>query len=134
MYIKLYFAANDQEVSEAPTTTHAVEFTLRADQNQIGSWIRLYALAEDDYEVTDTDITIQDSTAVDKWELAQDDSGSPVEQGEGEENWGDPLELGTVGDTTKVYFWIRARAVDTETPVNDVSVTLKAEGIAASTL
>lgn len=126
-YIKLFFASNDVQVSEAPTLTNAVTFTLRADQNEVGSYIKLYALADNGYIVTTTVITPTGTTAA-KWQLAPDDAGSPGTPGA----YGDPLALGTVGDTDKVYFHVRAKATDDESPANDISVTLVASGIAAA--
>ena len=52
-FIKLYFADDDTQVSESPSLTNAVEFTLRADQNEVGDPIRLYAEADAGYSVAD---------------------------------------------------------------------------------
>ncbi len=128
-YIKLFKASDDSQISEAPTTTNAVSFTLRADLNEVGSWQRLFALADTGYVVSDAEITPTGTTAA-KWQLCPDDSGDPDE--ENAEAYGATLELGEVGDTTKVYFHARAKATSDETPVNDVSVTLVASGVAAA--
>ncbi len=126
MYIKLFFTSDDVQVSAAPTTTHAVTFTLRADQNEVGTPVELYALADDGYIVDGVTITPTGTTAT-KWDLAPDSGGSPGAFGA----YGDALSLGDgIGDTTHVPFWIKAKAVDTETPTNDVSVTLVVAGIA----
>ena len=127
-YIKLFKASDDSQVSEAPTTTNAVSFTLRADQNQVGSYQRLYALADDGYACSTVVVTPTGDTAA-KWQLDSDNAGSPSGSPEA---YGDPLTLGDVGDTTKVYFHARAKATDDETPVNDVTVTLVLSGIAAA--
>lgn len=126
-YIKLFFTADDVQVSVAPTTTNAVTFTLRADENQVGDWIGLYALADSGYVISDVIVTPTGHTAA-KWQLAPDDEGDPGTP----EVYGAHLDLGTVGDTTHVPFHVRAKAVDTETPVNDVSVTLVVTGVAAA--
>jgi hypothetical protein len=127
-YIKLFFKTDDQQVSEAPATEHAVTFTLRADQNEVGSWVGLYALADDGYVVSDVTVTPTGDNAA-KWQLAEDDGGSPSGSPEA---YGDPLELGEVNDTDKSYFWVRAKATDDEEPENDVTVTLVVEGVAAA--
>ena len=127
-YIKLFFTSNDTQVSAAPTTTDAVTFTLRADTNEVGSFVSLYALADNGYSVATTVVTPTGTTAT-KWQLDSDVAGSPSGTPEA---YGDPLSLGTVGDTTHVPFHIRAKAVDTETPVNDVTVTLVVSGIASA--
>lgn len=127
-YIKLFKASDDSQVSASPTTTNAVSFTLRADQNEVGSFQRLYALADNGYVCTTVEITPTGDTAT-KWQLDSDVTGSPSGSPEA---YGDPLSLGTVDDTTKVYFHVRAKATSDETPVNDVTVTLVAGGVASA--
>jgi len=126
-YIKLFKASDDSQVSAAPTTTNAVSFTLRADLNEVGSYQKLYALADDTYVCSTVVVTPTGTTAT-KWQLAPDDGGNPGTP----EAYGAPLSLGTVNDTDKSYFHIRAKAIDSETPINDVSVTLVVSGIAAA--
>lgn len=43
-YVKIFKAADDSQVSEAPAITNAVEAVLRADEDEVGEWERLYAL------------------------------------------------------------------------------------------
>jgi hypothetical protein len=127
-YIKMFYTADDTQVSEAPTTTDAVTFTLRADQNEVGEYIGLYVLADDGYVCSAVTVTPTGTTAA-KWQLAADDEGNPSASPEA---YGAPLALGTVGDTTKVYFHVRAKATEDEEPVNDVTVTLEVDGVAAA--
>ena len=127
-YIKIFFAADDVQVSAAPTTTNAITFTLRADQNEEGTPVRLYALADSGYVVATTVVTPTGTTAT-KWALAPDAAGPAAGVFEA---YGDPHALGTVGDTDKVYFWVKAKAIDTEIPVNDVTVTMVVSGIASA--
>jgi len=125
----MFFGDDDVQVSEAPTTTNAVEFTLRADLDEVGSWVELYLKADDGYVLTDgATITPTGDTAA-KWQLAPDDSGS---QGT-PEDYGDPLVLtDPVADDAESTFWIRAKATNDEVPVNDVTVTLVVTGIASA--
>jgi hypothetical protein len=127
-YIKLFFASNDVQLSEHPTTTNAITFTLRADLNEVGTAVRLYALANSGYAVSETEVTPTGTTGI-KWELAPDAPGPAPGTWE---SYGDPLVLGAVGDSTKVYLWVRAKAVDTEEPVNDVTVTIVTSGKASA--
>ena len=127
-YIKMFRASDDQQISAAPTLTNAVSFTLRADNNEVGAFVKLYCLADDTYVCTTVVVTPTGTTAT-KWQLAADDGGNPSGTPEA---YGAALALGTVGDTSKVYFHVRAKAIDTETPVNDVSVTLEVTGVAAA--
>ncbi|MDV2988577.1 MAG: hypothetical protein P3T54_00225 [Dehalogenimonas sp.] len=127
-YIKIFKASDDSQVSASPVLTNAVTATLRADQNEIGAFEKLYALADDGYVVSTVVITPTGDNAT-KVQLDSDNAGSPSGSPEA---YGDPLSLGTVGDTTKVYFHVRMKAVDTEDPENDDSVTLEATGVAAA--
>ena len=127
-YIKLFKATDDSQISVAPTTTNAVTFTLRADTNEVGAYQKLYALADNGYVCSVVKITPTGTTAT-KWQLDSDVAGSPSGSPGA---YGAALTLGTVGDTTKVYFHIRAKAIDTETPSNDVTVTLVASGVATA--
>lgn len=127
-YIKLFRTADDVQVSEAPTTTNAVSFTLRADLNEVGNYIGLYALADNGFSVADA-VVIPMGTTATKWQLDSDVAGSPSGTPAA---YGNPLSLGTVGDTTHVPFHVRAKAIDTEAPANDVFVTLGVSGIASA--
>ncbi len=126
-YIKIYKASDNSEVSGSGVFTNSIDFTLRADLEEDDE-IRLYALADTGYVVTSTTVTPTGTSAA-KWALAPDAAGPASGTYEA---YGDPLSLGTVGDTTKVYFWAMAKATSDETPVNDTSVTLEVEGIAAA--
>ena len=126
-YIKLFFEDGDTQVSIAPTTTNAVTFTLDASTNEVGTPIQLYALADTGYSIADVVVTPTGTTAT-KWDLADDDSGSPGTW----ETYGDPLALGTVTNSAHVPFWIKAKAIDSETPTNDTSVTLVVSGVASA--
>lgn len=134
-YIKIFKASNDSEVSPPPATTNAVKYTLRADLNDIGEWIKLYLLADEGYEVSDVEVELIDNSPEPqtetnlKWQLAADNDGEPSET---PEEYGASLEISeTIGDTDEVYFWIRAKATDDESPIKDLAVTLYAHGLAA---
>jgi hypothetical protein len=120
--LKMYFASNDQLVSEAPTTTYAVSFTLRADLEANDS-VRLYAKCDTGYQATTVTVTPEGTTAT-KWQLAPDVTGSAGTY----EAAGDPLSLGTV-TTSNTFFWAKALSTSDESIGIDTSVTLKLEGI-----
>lgn len=122
--IKLYFASDDQLVTE--DNTNPIEFTLRSDLEESAE-VEVYAEADAGYQVTG--VTAQPTgTTANKWALALDSGGSA---GTYEAN-GASLSLGTVGagSGNRVNFWVRAEATDDETPVNDATVTIDLEGIA----
>ncbi len=125
-YIKL-FHNNDVQVSESPTLTNAVAVTLRADQNEVGAYEKLYALADNGYSVASGVITPTGAASA-KWQLAPDAAGNPGTP----EAYGAPLAIGSVNDTDKVYFHVRAKATDDETPNNDTTVTLVVSGVASA--
>lgn len=127
-YIKMYFAEDDTLVSPEGVFANSVDLTLRADLEETDE-VRLYAKAEAGYSVADVEV-IPVGTTASKWALAPDVAGSPATSGTYEAD-GEKIELGTV-TTTPVYFWARAKATQDEDPVNDVTVTLKLEGIASA--
>ena len=124
----MYFADNDQQVSEQGTFTHAIEFTLRADLEESDE-VRLYAETDDGYEATEVTV-VGEGTGVARWELAPDAAGSAGTY----QAASSPLSLGTVehGAGGRVFFWARASAVDTEEIGTDDTVTLKLEGVGAA--
>lgn len=122
-YIQLYKASDDSLVSESPETSNAVEISLRADLEEKKE-VRLYLKSKEGYEHNDVRVEPLGDTAI-KWSLAKDASGSSgVYGGDGQ-----VLEIGKVNDTTKTYFWIKAKSSKEELPKKDVSVSLQVTGI-----
>ena len=121
-YVTVYFASTDEPVSEAPSLDNAVRFTLRLDLNQVGEWVELYAESDAGYEILEAIVTPTGANA-DKWQLALD-TESPMA-------YGAALELGTIEDGVPTTFYARAKAIDTESPANDATVTLVVSGVAA---
>mgnify|MGYP001243074736 CR=1 FL=1 len=121
-YVTVYFADTDEPASEAPSLDNAVRFTLRLDLNQVGEWVELYAKSDEGYEILEAVVTPTGATA-ERWQLALD-TESP-------EAYGAALALGTIEDGVPTTFYVRARAVDTEVPANDATVTLVLSGDAA---
>lgn len=127
-YIKLFFAVGDSEVSESPSQLNPVAFSLRADLNEEGAPIRLYAMADVGYSVANTVVSLTGSSST-KWQFAPDATGIPGTW----ETYGNPLSLGTVGNGAgKVYFHARAKATSDETPVNDTNVIINLAGVASA--
>lgn len=127
-YIKLFKAADNTEVSPAGQFTNSIDFTLRADLEQEGA-VRLYVQADNGFSVSDTIVGPVGASAS-KWALALDNAGASGAYGA----WGAALSLAVVGAGAggRKFFWAKARATADETPVNDTSVTLNVEGIAAA--
>ena len=128
-YIKMYFASGDVQVSEAPTLTNAVAFTLRADLDEVGTPIKMYVIMDSGYVGSTVVITPTGTTAA-KWDMATHDAGE--DEPDTWSGYGAAHTIGAVNDTDKAYFWIRAKATNDETPVNDTSVTLVVGGVAAA--
>lgn len=97
---------------------------LKANTNEISAAIKLAVRCDAGHVTTgDVAVSIIDSGGVDKWSLAPDNAGAPGAFGA----WGAGLSItGPVSDVNAI-FWARARAVDTEEPVNDNSVQIRAE-------
>lgn len=122
--IKLYFASDDQLVSE--DNSNPISVTLRSDLEESEA-IRVYAQADAGFSVTGVTAQPTGSTLA-KWALAPDTAGSA---GTYEAN-GASLTLGTVGAGSggRVHFWVRAEATNDETPTTDETVTIDLEGVA----
>lgn len=131
IYMRLYFA--DGTPVENGQAGSKVLFTLRLDQNQVGTPVRLYAEADAGYEVTGvamSPVSAGGAATTEQWSFAPDNSGSAGTWA----GWGAPLTLGDVGaGSGRVHFWVRARATDDEVVMNDGTVLLRAEGIAGAT-
>ena len=122
-YIQLYKASDDSLVSESPETSNSVEISLRADLGEEKE-VRLYLKSKEGYTHNDVKVEPIGDTAV-KWSLARDASGSSDVYGEE----GKTLTIGKVNDTSKTYFWIKAKASKEELPKKDISVSLQVTGI-----
>lgn len=121
MYLSLYFAETDIEVSPPNVFTNAIEFTLRADLSEADE-VKLYAKTDDGYRVLDAQVTAEGETA-DRWAFAPDDNGAPGEY----QAWGAPFNIGTL--TNKFYFWLKARAIPGEPVRQDATVPIHLDGI-----
>jgi hypothetical protein len=127
-YIKLYFTTTSGQVEPSGDGVgEPVSFSLRADLNEIGEWIGLYALAISGYTCSGVDVVPSGTTSL-KWQLAPDDEGDPGTP----EDYGALLELGEVGNVTPIFFHTRAKATDDEEPVKDETVTLNLSGIVSA--
>jgi hypothetical protein len=126
--LKMYKASDNSLVSEAGQFGNAINFTLRADLEQQES-VRLYAMCDTGYEATEVEVE-GEGTSIARWEIAPDNDGSEGAY----QAASTPLELGTVGAGVggRVYFWVRASALDTEPIGIDNTVTFKLEGIGAA--
>lgn len=120
--LKIYFASNDVQVSEAPTETNAVEVTLRADLEESDS-VRLYAKCDAGYKATGTTVVLT-GASVARWEVAPDSTGSAGTYVAGSTG----ISLGEV-TTAATYFWVKASSLNTESIQKDVTVRVRAEGI-----
>lgn len=99
---------------------------------QEGEWIKLAVRCDSTYETVEDEarharLSIEDSTHVDKWQLAPDDAGSADEYNA--EDWGDPYDFLSKIDDTNTIFWARARVAHTEEPDNDTSVQIQVAAV-----
>lgn len=119
--LELYFAENNTPISLEGDLSNPIQFRLRLDLNEQDE-VRLYAQADEGYLISDVSVSLLPVT--DKWALGLDSNAFQA--------WGMALNLGDVGygESGRRYFWVRARATQDELVKNDISVLLRAEGIA----
>ena len=128
-YAKLFFTSGGVQVSAAPATTNPVTFTLRADQNEVGTPVGITAKADSGYTVATGCTITPTGTSAAKWALAPDSGGSAGTF----EAYGAALTLsGTMDNATGIPFWVKAKATSDETPANDTTVTLVLAGVASA--
>lgn len=121
-YLKLYFAADNSEVSPPATFINHIQFVLRADLQETDQ-VRLYVEVLEGYKVTNAQVAPQGMTT-DKWAFALDVGGEPGEYGQ----WDEPIDLGDI--VSKTYFWAKARSTNDEPAKNDSTVRVKIDGLA----
>lgn len=63
-----------------------------------------------------------------KWKVAEDDSYADAAAALASATWQDSIALANVSDVNKI-FWAKAMSDSTESPQNDTSVDLQAEGL-----
>jgi len=126
MYLHLYNGSptaggiDGTQVSEGNNSNPITMEALNAAINQISDIITLAVRAESGYETLgNTTITIS-GTTIDKWQLSLD--------GVMWLNWGASLIITSVITIANTLFYVRAKAVSGENPVNDVSVDLQIAG------
>ena len=115
------------QVSEGDSIS-PITCTLNATNNQVSDPIKLAIRcdganppdAPNGYTTTTNTIITPTGTTYDKWALALDNSGSAGTF----EAYGDPLTITDIIGTTNTIFWVKAKSISSETPINDVSTDL----------
>jgi hypothetical protein len=106
---------NGTQVSE-DTESSPISVTLNATNNEESSSITLAIRCETGYNTTGNTSITPTGTSASKWCLSNDGT-----------NWGtygSALTISSTIGTTNTLFYAKAKAVDTETPVNDTTVNL----------
>jgi hypothetical protein len=132
MYMHLYMnnptagGTDGTDITEGSTLS-PLKVVLNAIKNEESAAIKLGIRCESGYK-TDAVTTITPTgTSSAMWALAQDNAGAAGTFGA----YGAALTLASGIDTTNTIFWIKAKSVDTEDPINDTSVSL---AVACSTI
>jgi len=127
MYLHLYNGSptaggvDGTQASEGNNSNPITIEALNAATNQISDIITLAVRAESGYETSgNTTISIS-GTTIDKWQLSLD--------GVTWLDWGASLVITSVITIVNTLFYVRAKAVSGENPVNDVSADLKITGL-----
>ena len=120
---------NGTLVSEAGAQTSPIEIgQLNATNNEVSTDQKLAIRCDTGFVTSgDTTITPTGTTAA-KWALAPDDAGSAGTYG----SYGAVLTVSSAIDATNTIFWAKAKATSDESPVNDVSVSLRVSAIIAA--
>ena len=116
-------------VSEEGAQTSPIEIgPLNATNNEVSTDQKLAIRCDTGFVTSgDTTITPTGTTAA-KWALAPDDAGSAGTYG----SYGAVLTVSSAIDATNTIFWAKAKATSDESPVNDVSVSLRVSAIIAA--
>lgn len=126
--LKMYFAATDTLVSQAPTETDAITFDLRVDLEEYEELL-LYAKCDAGYKATNVTIkgagTVPAGTSVARWEIATATGpggthGTYVAASTGL----DYVEV----TTDPTFFRVKATSLDTEPHGKDNTVTIELKG------
>ncbi|MFL0197394.1 hypothetical protein ACJDU8_17765 [Clostridium sp. WILCCON 0269] len=108
------------QVSEGTETSPIIVGPLNATNNEESAAIKLAIRCDAGYNTSGNTVITPTGTTADKWALAPDNAGVAGSFGA----YGSALTISSVIGTTNTVFWVKAKAVSTESPSNDTSVDL----------
>lgn len=111
---------NGTQVSEGTETSPIIVGPLNATNNEESAAIKLAVRCDAGYNTSGNTVITPTGTTADKWALAPDNAGVAGSFGA----YGSALTISSVVGTTNTLFWVKAKASNTENPVNDTSVDL----------
>ncbi len=123
-YISAYFTIGEITVSKSGSTIDAVKIALNADLNEVSEGTALFIETAEGYLGSDIVISLSGTNSA-MWRLALTEAVLTSA------TWGAALTLGSIGHgiSKRKTFYIQAKAVDTELPKEDLTVTLVLTGI-----
>ena len=96
---------------------------LNLSNSEVSTWVKLAIRTDSGYVSAAETIIIPTGTNSTRWQLAPDSSNSPGTPSD----YGSSLTLATGISATNNIFWVRANTVATDTPMNDLSVSLNVQ-------
>lgn len=108
------------KISEGDGTAPLTIGALNATTNEESAPVKLAIRCDAGYNTSGNVVITPSGTTADKWALAPDNAGVAGTFGA----YGSALTISSVVGTTNTLFWVKAKAVSTESPANDTSVKL----------
>lgn len=114
---------NGTQISEGDESNPLTIGPLNASENEESDPVKVALRCNSGYATSGNTVITPQGTTATKWALAQDNSGTAGTFG----TYGAALTISSSIGATNKLFWVKAKTIDTETPVNDVSVNLNVQ-------
>ena len=130
--LHIYFGnvtAGMRDGTEASSGTELAPISVTLDASQSESKaVKCAVRCDTGYYIEGNTTITKIGTNADKWKVAADDSYTDAADALANATWLDTISLANV-DSYNVIFWVKAMSDSTESPQNDTSVDLQAEGL-----
>ena len=121
--------ANSTDGTEASSGTELspISVTLDASQSEAKA-VKCAVRCDTGYYIEGNTTITKIGTNAAKWKVAEDNNYTDAADALANATWLDTIALANV-DSYNVIFWVKAMSDSTESPQNDTSVDLQAEGL-----
>ena len=117
----------DGTEASSGTELSPISVTLDASQSEAKA-VKCAVRCDTGYYIEGNTTITKIGTNADKWKVAVDNSYADAAAALANATWLDSITLANV-DSYNVIFWVKAMSDSTESPQNDTSVDLQAEGL-----
>ena len=117
----------DGTEASSGTELSPISVTLDASQSEAKA-VKCAVRCDTGYYIEGNTTITKIGTNADKWKVAADDSYTDAATALANATWLDTITLANVVDVNTI-FWVKATSDSTESPQNDTSVDLQAEGL-----